>query len=119
HPRWLTITHRSTNVHPSALPRVLQCWQASARLPTLLPRPWPVTGAGRRVWTSAQTTAIEGRSWTICHSLGSEGPRSESLMAWRCGVLAESHRPGPQVRMAQEPVHQLGRAAKAGPVVVP
>jgi hypothetical protein len=31
-------------------------------------------------------------------------------MAWRRGVLAKGHRPGLQIRMAQEPVHQLGRA---------
>src|SRR5271157_1322628 len=43
----------------------------------------------------------------------------ERLLTWWCGVLAESHRPGLQIRMAQEFIYELGWAADTSPVVVP
>jgi hypothetical protein len=38
---------------------------------------------------------------------------------WWCGVLAEGHRPRLQVGVTHESVHESGRSADAGPVVVP
>jgi hypothetical protein len=44
---------------------------------------------------------------------------SVRLVTWWCGVFAEGHPPGLEIRVAQEPVDELGRTADAGPVVVP
>src|SRR6185312_6121290 len=44
---------------------------------------------------------------------------SEGLVAWWCGVLAEGHRPGLQIRVAQEAAYEAGRSTDAAPVVVP
>ena len=50
---------------------------------------------------------------------GARRGRLPHLMTWWRGVLAKGHRPRLQIRVAQDAVHQPGRSADAGPVVVP
>src|SRR5580704_9570391 len=44
---------------------------------------------------------------------------SECLVTWWRGVLTQGNLPRHQIGVAQEVAHQRGRAADAGPVVIP
>jgi hypothetical protein len=55
--------------------------------------------------------------WAV--TSGTPEAESPRLVTTRRRVLAKSHGPGLQPGVAQEPVHEPGRPADAGPVVVP
>jgi hypothetical protein len=50
--------------------------------------------------------------------LRNNAPSGRLVTRW-CGVFAEGHPSGLEIRVAQEPVDEPGRSADAGPVVIP
>jgi hypothetical protein len=67
--------------------------------------------------TFVQVTALQPE---VCKNVPRPRPiASERLVTWGCGVLAEGHGPGLQIRVVQESAYEPGWSADAGPIVVP
>ena len=113
---------------------ICACWPGVRRagLPRQSPALTPGRGAAGAALDSntAKFGKVQRGSEVSCPVDGDRGATargkshdlrrcSERPVTRRCGILAQGYRPGLETWVAQESVHELGRSADAGPVVVP
>ena len=89
----------------------------TGRVPVIWRRPADCGSCISVAPTFVQVTALQPE---VCKNVPRPKPiASERLMTWWCGVLAEDHGPGLQIRVVQESAYEPGWSADAGPIVVP